>query len=208
MLCATCLGRMDRVIEMCPACGTPRGPHDPGDARCDSCRGRLLHFERGAGAFLYIGPVKRLLHRLKFERLAVAAPALASCALEPLRALPFSGEIQALVPVPMHWRKRLQRGFNPAERIARALARGLGVPLLPVLEKHRATEPQVELLRSRRLKNPAGAFRVRTPRKVRGKVLLLVDDVMTTSATASECARVLREAEAEKVYAFAIARQA
>lgn len=207
-LCPACLARVRPVETACPACGTPRGPHAPDEGRCDSCRNRALHFETACGAFHYEDPVRRLLHRLKFEGLQAAAGPLARLALERLRRLPFVTELDAVVPVPMHWLKRARRGHNPSELIARELASGLGLPFAQPLVKVRATAAQMELLRARRLENPKGAFRARRRRALEGRAVLLVDDVMTTAATVAECARALREAGVARVFAFAVARQA
>jgi ComF family protein len=207
-LCARCRLRVTPVTGSCPTCGTPAGPHRPHEERCDSCRNRALHFTRATGAFLYDGSVKRLIHRMKFEGLSVSSRPLADLTLEVLRGHSFATEADALVPVPMHWRARTRRGYNQSERIAARVARGLGRPCENLLGKSRVTDPQVSLARAQRLDNPRGSFAVRSPKRVRGRTLLVFDDVMTTAATAAECARVLREAGAAKVYAFAVARQA
>jgi ComF family protein len=159
---------------------------------------------------LYEGPVRRLLHRLKFENLALAAGPLADLAVEALRRDPsgLAGGAEVVVPVPVHWIRRNRRGFNQSELIARRIARALGLPLVAALRKVRATEPQVELERERRLANPRGAFRARRAAAIRGRPVLLVDDVMTTASTAAECSRALLEAGAREVFAFAVARQA
>jgi ComF family protein len=160
------------------------------------------------GAFHYDGPVKRLLHRLKYEGHSVSARALAGLAVEALRGKAFAESVERVVPVPMHWKRRIQRGYNQSERIASPLAKGLGKPWCAALVKTRASEPQVDLSREARHRNPVGTFAVRRGRFVAGRTVLLVDDVMTTAATVSECARVLKEAGATSVVAFAVARQA
>ena len=107
-----------------------------------------------------------------------------------------------------YWKRRMQRGYNQSERIASPLAKGLGKPCLSALVKTEAREPQVDLSREARHNNPAGSFTARGGRALAGRNVLLVDDVMTTAATVSECARVLKEAGAGRVIAFAVARQA
>jgi ComF family protein len=152
--------------------------------------------------------VKRLLHRLKFEGLLVAARPLAELALDVLRSHPFATAGTVVVPVPAHWQSRLRRGYNQSEWIAWYLAKGLRLPFRTALAKSRTTVPQVNLPRTQRLENPSGTCRARRVRRIRGQNVLLVDDVMTTAATASECARALKEGGAAEVYAFAVARQA
>jgi len=206
-LCPRCRDRMQPVSDPCPRCGTPRGPFAPPDDRCDSCRGRPLHFDASLGVFLYEGPVKRLLHRLKFEGLEAASRPLAERALDIVAGHPLLEGLDASVPVPVHWRRRLQRGYNQSERLSRRLAAGLRLDHLEALRKTGRREPQVNLPREKRLRNPHGAFAPTHRAGIRGRAILLVDDVMTSAATASECARVLKDAGAKRVVALAVARQ-
>jgi ComF family protein len=109
------------------------------------------------------------------------------------------------VPVPLHWSRRLRRGYNQAEILARGLARRHGLPLVRGLRRLRATPPQQGDPALRR-QNVQHAFAVRAPRAVAGRRLLLVDDVFTTGATLNACARTLREAGAAAVGALTLAR--
>ena len=115
-------------------------------------------------------------------------------------------QVDCVVPVPLHWRREYPRGFNQA----REIARHLGPPVTDVLVRRRATRAQVELAADRRRANVAGAFALRRgwcfDHSIRGKKLLLVDDVSTTGATLEACARVLKEAGASEVYALTAAR--
>ena len=114
-----------------------------------------------------------------------------------------------IVPVPLHKSKRGDRGFNQAELIARAAVKRLPRRLelaTGVLVRQRATISQVGLTREQRIENVRDAFRVRDRRQVRGRTVILVDDVMTTGTTLSECARVLKKAGAERVWAATVAR--
>jgi ComF family protein len=114
-----------------------------------------------------------------------------------------------IVPVPLHARKRRQRGFNQAELIARAalkLQPSQRFELKPVLDRIRETQAQIGLSRHDRRENLRGAFAVTAPQAIRGREVLLVDDVFTTGTTASECALVLRRAGAAKVYVATVAR--
>jgi len=116
-----------------------------------------------------------------------------------------------VVPVPLHARKRAQRGFNQSELIARAALKQLNRPERFQLSLHslvrvRETESQIGLTRHQRRENLRGAFKVSDPDQVSGRNVLLVDDVFTTGTTAAECARVLRRAGAERVYVATVAR--
>jgi ComF family protein len=119
-------------------------------------------------------------------------------------AIPRDQTFDVVAPVPLHWRRRWQRGFNQSELLARAVARRYGLPVLDVLRRKRATPTQAGLSNARRRSNVAGAFTVRGA--VSGRRILLVDDVMTTGATAAACAAALKRAGARHVAVLALAR--
>jgi len=124
-----------------------------------------------------------------------------------VRAVPLDRRIDLIVPMPMHWRRRFQRGYNQAELLAWEIA---GRTLLPVerkaVKRRRATSPQSELSGSARRRNVAGAFQLHRPSRIRGKNVLLVDDVLTTGATARACALALKRAGAGQVIVLTLAR--
>jgi ComF family protein len=151
--------------------------------------------------------VKVLINRLKFEGLAAAAEPLGRRLGEDLRTAEWLGDFDLIVPVPDHWRRRYARGYNPAQLIAAATGRAVGKPVREVLVRTAQGPSQVGLGREARLGNPVGRFRVRRPRAAAGRCICLVDDVLTTGATVSECARLLRAAGAAEVVAAAAARQ-
>jgi len=116
--------------------------------------------------------------------------------------------VGVVVPVPLHWRRRLWRGHNQAAGIARELAAGLGVRCEPwVVRRIRHTPQQVQPTAAARRENVRGAFRAESGSSFAGRPVLLVDDVMTTGSTASEAARVLRAAGAESVVVAVLARR-
>jgi ComF family protein len=130
-------------------------------------------------------------------------------------AAPLAAELAAapagwdlVVPVPLHWRRRLARGYNQAAAIARPLACRLGLPAAEALARCRPTPPQTALPRPARRHNPRGAFAVpaRHRRRLAGRRVLLVDDVVTTGATLDAAARALLAAGAAEVHAVAVAR--
>lgn len=113
----------------------------------------------------------------------------------------------AVVPVPLHFSRLFTRGFNQAAVIARSVARAHGLAYAPrALVRVKRTPAQAALSRSERAKNLEGAFQARNPPALRGKAVLLVDDVFTTGATAAACARTLRDAGAADVRVFTLAR--
>ena len=182
-----------------------------GDGRCHGCRDFEPEFDRALSFGEYEGGLRGLIHLLKYEGVAPVASVLGrmvSGTIEEL--LPSCGDgTPLLVPVPLHKDKRSDRGFNQAELIARAAVKRLPRQLdigTNVLVRQRATISQVGLTREQRIENMRDAFRVRDRRQVRGATVILVDDVMTTGTTLSECARVLKKSGAERVFAATVAR--
>jgi ComF family protein len=173
---------------------------------------------RSIAAFVYGGAVARAIVRFKYERRPDLARPLGDLlwrAVEPhAHALAGVAAVAGVsgivvVPVPLHRVRLAERGFNQAALLARRLAHHLGSPVAPLaLERVRDTPRQAALDRRTRLANVAGAFRVRVPARLRGRAVLLVDDVCTTGATLGACARALVEAEAGSVSLAVVARAA
>jgi ComF family protein len=150
-----------------------------------------------------------LIHLLKYDSVLPAAPVLGRLLAEAIAQLGRNdGATPLLVPVPLHSSKRGERGFNQAELIVRSAAKHLPTRLeiAAVLKRQRPTHSQVGLTREERITNMRGAFRVTDPERVKGRTVIIVDDVMTTGTTVSECARVLKKAGAERVWAATVAR--
>ena len=121
-------------------------------------------------------------------------------------ALPREEQWDAVVPVPLHWRRRWRRGFNQSELLAHAVARRWGIPVIKALKRARYTPTQTGLSNTGRRKNVAAAFAAVRRHPVSGCRILLVDDVMTTGSTAAACARVLRQAGAAGITLLTVAR--
>lgn len=121
-------------------------------------------------------------------------------------ALPRERNFDVIVPVPLHWRRRWQRGFNQSELLAREIARRWSVPLKNLARRSRSTLTQAGLSNSARRENVVRAFTVPRPRGAEGRRILLIDDVMTTGATASACALALKRAGARSVCLLTLAR--
>ncbi len=151
----------------------------------------------------YDGALRELIHLFKYGRMKPLAKPLGGYLAS---ALPRDQQFDLVVPMPLHWRRRWQRGFNQSELLARLIARRCGIPLVNAVRRTRATQAQAGLSNARRRENVAGAFRVRKPQKVQGRRILLIDDVMTTGATASACAVALKRAGAGTVTLLALAR--
>jgi ComF family protein len=159
----------------------------------------------------YEGGLRGLIHLLKYESVLPVASVLGKMMAGTIEELlPLCGDSTPLVvPVPLHKSKRSDRGFNQAEMIARTAVKRLPRRLelaTGVVVRRRATISQVGLTREQRIENMRDAFRVRDRQRLRGATVILVDDVMTTGTTLSECARVLKRAGAERVFAATVAR--
>ena len=144
--------------------------------------------------------LRKLIHLYKYGKVRTLARPLSGLLAQ---ALPRDEAFDAMVPVPLYWRRRLQRGFNQAELLARGLSRHSGVPVVKALGRVRPTPTQAGLSNSGRRLNVARAFRAQS---VQGKRILLIDDVMTTGATAAACALALKQAGARRVALLTVAR--
>lgn len=188
--CSGCMRELPVAADRCLRCALtlPRTLD-----HCGRCVRSPPHYEAACAAYRYENPVSGLIHRFKFSGDLAAGRMLA--ALTALRlAAQGASRPDLMVPVPLHFRRRMQRGFNQSELLCRDLSRHLrGLPWCPGLSRRRATASQSELPSAGRRGNVRGAFRVRRiPSGTRS--VALVDDVMTTGATVNECARMLRQA--------------
>jgi ComF family protein len=203
---------------VCAVCGERLfSPHAfagaPGESRCGLCRRVEPAFARAAAYGSYETGLRELIHMLKYGGVRPAANVLGRMLAEAIAVLEpeFPADPVALVPVPLHRTKLRQRGFNQAELIARAAMKirqpGDKLRLCAgVLERKRETASQIGLTSHQRRENLRGAFGVVQPEFVRGHEVLVVDDVYTTGATVSGCARVLRRAGARRVWVATVAR--
>ena len=181
------------------------------DPLCGPCQGERPPFERAVAFGSYEGGLRDLVHLLKFEHVRPVAGVLGRLLAEAIERIDgnLPDGIIYVVPVPLFGRKQAQRGFNQAERIARAALQQLARPDrfqlgAGVLVRRRETMSQIGLTRHQRHENLRGAFRVTG--QIEGRNILLVDDVFTTGTTVSECARVLRRAGAAGVWVVTVAR--
>jgi ComF family protein len=205
-LCAACRGRLRPLPPGgCAVCGRALAAAGlPAGWRCQPCRDEPPAYERLLALWSYEEPLAAVVRGLKFRRLDYLGRHLGE-----LLAERYAGDLAGMdvvVPVPLHWRRRLHRGYNQAEQIARPLAARLGLPLVPLLRRTRATPPQSLLGKPARIANLRRAFRVPHPRRLLGRHLLLVDDVATTGATLEAAAAVLRAAGAASVTAITAGR--
>lgn len=194
----------------CRRCGSPLMGEAAGeDDVCDPCRRHPPGWDRGAAAVIYDGAARRVILGLKHgDRLDTVRP-LAAWMATAGRAL--LAEADVVAPTPLHWRRLAKRRYNQSGELARRLGVLAGKPVaVDLLTRRRFTRPQEGMDRAARAANQAGAFAVapRRLRDVRGRAVLLVDDVLTTGATLSACAETLRAAGAARVDVLVLARVA
>jgi ComF family protein len=199
VLCPPCAGALPRIEPpVCRRCGAPTAFET---FACEGCKNLDFGFESARAPLRYEGVGRELVRALKYGGYArvvdrVMAPLMLGVLEEP-------GRFDAVVPVPLHRSRLRRRGFNQAQLMAASLAGKINLAASDKLEVVRRTRDQVELSGAGRRANVAGAFRARGP--VSGNVLL-IDDVLTTGATMSECAGALRRAGAAEVHALSLCR--
>lgn len=207
-MCGACLAAPDALLAdfFCIQCKTPflnRFPLDE-QGRCALCRSGARGFDAAYCFGSYEGPLRDLIHLLKYGGMKPLARPLGEYLS---RALPLDEAFDAAVPMPLHWRRRFDRGFNQSALLAREIGKRRRIPVWNAVRRVRATKSQIGLTNSKRRLNVRGAFRkARLGRPLEGLRLLLIDDVMTTGATASACGAVLKRAGAKSVTLLTLAR--
>lgn len=213
LVCATCWSRARELpLPRCPRCFTPR-PAAPSPAtvlqQCATCATLPPSLRSLRSAFVHDGPVRPLVHALKYAGWRAAARPMG----RRMAAMPWNLEVQeevrVVVPVPLSAARRRERGYNQAELLASVVASERGWRCLPdALQRTRAAESQTTLHPEERRANVAGAFRVRSGEEagVEGEHVLLVDDVWTTGATSLACCEALVRGGARAVSVATFAR--
>jgi competence protein ComFC len=207
-LCEQCEGKAMRIVApFCQQCSEPFEGAITSAFTCTNCAHREIYFDAAVAAYRGRGIVRQIIHDFKYARQIhlrhlVAHWLLGAFDDERLRGRQFD----LIVPVPLHPTRQRERGFNQAGLLAELLSARISIPCKPLLERIRYTTTQTALDRAERMENLHNAFRLRKKTDVRGLHVLLIDDVLTTGSTLSECARMLKRAGAISVYAATAAR--
>jgi len=171
---------------------------------CPACQALEIHFDGIARAGIYTETLRQIILMFKHDRTELEA-LLGTLADAAFQGSGFHDKVDLFVPVPLHWTRRLLRGYNQSHRIGKRL-RHPTARICTDLVRTRRTKPQpVVATASARQRNVRGAFAVRPDHRCAGKIVCLVDDIKTTGATLNECARTLKQAGAVKVYALVLA---
>jgi ComF family protein len=207
-LCSGCNEKAPRIKPpFCATCSEPFPGSITESFSCANCAHRVLHFTAAVAAYRSRGVVRKLIHDFKYNKQLHLRHVVASWLLETLDDPRLQGRrFDLVIPVPLHPARKRERGFNQAELLADALSARAKLPARNALERIRYTITQTAFDRSERMENLHNAFRLRKNADVRGSRVLLIDDVLTTGSTLSECARVLKAGGAISVHAATAAR--
>lgn len=214
-LCDGCLQKLPRMeAPFCEMCGEPYDGAISGSFRCGNCADLKLHFECAISAYRAEKAVREIIHRFKYQHelhLSGLLGCLLRKTLDDPRLAVADFARWTLVPVPLHHARQREREYNQAWELCRTLSHHSRIPALDALKRVRPTTPQASLSRHQRIENLHQAFEVKHSvlrrARLKGQNILLVDDVLTTGSTTSECARVLRKkAGARRVVVITVAR--
>jgi ComF family protein len=202
-ICPSCLKSLPRITPpLCPRCGLPQS-----NAKlCPGCAGWQAAIDGIRSPFRFDGVVRQAIHELKYKNLRAIAGLFARLLNDYLTTNPLPGEV--VVPVPLHHKRLRERGYNQSQLLARELAKLNKLPLVDdclVREYHSPPQARTASVEERR-RNVAHAFSCRHQR-LKGKQVLLIDDVSTSGATLDACARALKEDGASSVWGLVLARE-
>jgi ComF family protein len=207
-ICPACLSGVRWITPpFCSICGTPFLSSDAPNHPCGACLKKNRNFTEARALGYYEGTLQEAIHRWKYEGKVHLSDLLGRWMAEGLERYWASSRFDLLAGVPLHLLRLRERGFNQALLLAAEISRRTGIPYEKrILRKTRPGSPLVSLSGAEREKEVRGAFLIAETGKVKGKSVLLIDDVYTTGATANECAKVLLRAGAERVCVLTLAR--
>ena len=207
-LCGGCRPQLRPLPKpFCERCSLPYAAAVSGPFICAHCGDREFHFKRAVCGCRLGGVARECIHAFKYKRALWLGPELADLMIAAARKQIQWSDALVVVPVPLFTARLREREFNQSEWLARKLVRALPARLeLHNLLRIRDTPQQALLNPKERVENVRGAFSVRRPDRLAGREAILVDDVFTTGATTSECARVLRAAGVRSTIVLTVAR--
>ncbi len=207
-LCTACHQRFVADAKpCCTRCASPVPQRWGDQPRCSRCRDRRYYFDYAVALGLYQSELRQAVLWMKRHPYEPLTRALGTLLADHIAERVGEWNIDLVVPVPMHWWRRLRRGTNTARLLGESVSRRLALPLsVRVLRCRRKSLKQGTLRPLERFRNVRGAFRISSGYDITDKRVLLIDDILTTGATASEAARVLRQAGAQTVAVAVVAR--
>ncbi len=207
-VCSDCWTEVQFIQSpFCERCGLPYEGEITTTFECSNCREMELHFSSARSAVVARGLVLDVIHRYKYLRALWFEPFLADLLIRQAKPILETHNWDWIVPVPLHGLKKREREFNQADRLATQLSRATGIPTNKnLLERVEFTRTQTQLTRPQRMANVRSAFCVRHRQRLNGEKIVLLDDVLTTGATTSACAKVLQKAGAGEICVWTVAR--
>ena len=205
--CKDCLSQI-RWIEppFCSICGAPFPSRDIEDHPCSDCMSKKRYFTIARVIGLYEGTLRKVIHQWKYEGRSSLTPYFVKWMGEALYRYWPAPFFDLIIPVPLHKSRLRNRGFNQAMVLVKGLSDLTGLPYAKrILIKKKATIPQVDLSILEREKGLKGSFEINQNEKIKGKRILLIDDVYTTGATVNECSKVLMSSGAKSVDVLTLA---
>jgi ComF family protein len=197
------------TAPFCQRCGLPYEGSIKRSFVCGNCADIQFHFRFARSAVIANPLILQVIHRYKYNHALCFEPFLADLLIRQAAPSLKNEKWDMIVPVPLYPAKERERGFNQAERLARHLGRALQIPVeTRLVRRIKHTETQTQLNRAQRAGNVRTAFARRDPRRLNGQKIIILDDVLTTGATTSACARVLRRAGAGDLCVWTVARGA
>ena len=209
-LCSDCTTKITFINQdtVCPRCGLDLGPYIQTDTLCRECHAHPPRFARAIAVAGYDGVIREAIHKFKYAKERVLLDELSGLLIARWQGVSSTlPQMDTIMPAPLYKKKLKERGFNQSQLLAERLSNATGIPLeTDNLIKVRATPDQAGLDSVNRKRNLVDAFAVTRPKDIDGRNILLIDDVLTTGATASEIARTLKKAGAKNVYVLVLAR--
>jgi ComF family protein len=204
-LCSDCWDGITSVCsaDYCRRCGRDVSPYVSSEGICPDCSGDEILFDGIARAGRYAESLRKMILAFKNDKTELDS-IMVWLANTALQTSTFFNDIDLFVPVPLHWRKRISRGYNHSYLVARGLKHPTAKVNTDLVRIRHTKEQPTMITITARAKNVAGAFAVRYRHPFAGKSICLVDDIKTTGATLNECAKTLKEAGALKVYALVL----
>ena len=205
-LCQNCWDELLACVggDYCSRCGKDASKYAAIGAGCANCQDEKLHFDGIARGGVYDGSLRNMILAFKFNDKTELDSQLCFMLNSALAGSEFLDQIDLFVAVPLHWRRRLERGYNQSLILCKGM-KGTKGRISTDFVRARYTQRQWNLSPAKRKRNVAGAFAVRKGHDFAGRTVCLVDDITTSGATLNECARTLKEAGAQKVFAVVAA---
>lgn len=207
-ICKSCLSSIRYISSpVCLKCGRPFNSNIERDHLCGTCLTSRVYFTKARAVGYYEGVLQEAIHRLKYNRKTFLTKPLGDLMIGPSSGSIDFKSYDFLIPVPLHFKRLRERGFNQALSLAKYIGKKHGIPIdYMSLKRIKWESPQINLSKKEREENVKGVFFLRDKNRLKDKSILLIDDVYTSGATVNECAKVLRKAEACKVDVLTLAR--